>query len=198
MRLTTVELQPPTGKAEIQPGIVVQAILAEEENPPAVEKAVSWLLLTTLPVVNYRDACDCLEKYAARWLIERFHYVLKSGCGVEELQLETAARMEKAIFTYAIVAWRLLWLTYEARKNPEKKIDRVLNEQEWKVLCLATEKNKALPTQSPTLREGVRKIASLGGFLGRKGDGEPGVKTLWRGWQRLKDMVIGWQLMNEE
>ncbi len=106
--------------------------------------------------------------------------------------------MEKAIFTYAIVAWRLLWLTYEARAHPEKKIDRVLNEQEWKVLYLATEKNKALPTQSPTLREGVRKIASLGGFLGRKGDGEPGVKTLWRGWQRLKDMVVGWQLMNEE
>ena len=74
--------------------------------------------------------------------------------------------MEKAIFTYAIVAWRLLWLTYEARAHPEKKIDRVLNEQEWKVLYLATEKNKALPTQSPTLREGVRIIASLGGFLG--------------------------------
>ena len=80
---------------------------------------------------------------------------------------------------------------------PEKKIDRVLNEQEWKVLYLATEKNKVLPIQSPTLREGVRKIASLGGFLGRKGDGEPGVKTLWRGWQRLKDMSIGWQKRDE-
>ncbi len=123
VRLTTVELQPPKGKAEIQPGIVVQAILAEEENPPAGEKAVSWLLLTTLPVVNYRDACDCLEKYAYRWLIERFHYVLKSGCGIEELQLETAERMNKALATYSIVAWRLLWLTYEARVHPEKRID---------------------------------------------------------------------------
>ena len=115
--------------------------------------------------------------------------MLKSVCGIEELQLETAERMEKAIFTYAIVAWRLLWLTYEARKNPEKKIDRVLNEAECQVLYLATERKKPLPTESPTLREAVRKIASLGGFLGRKSDGEPGVKTLWRGWQRLKDMV---------
>ncbi len=95
VKFTTLELQPPQGKKEIQPGIKVQAILAEEENPPLGEKAVSWLLLTTLPVLNYRDACDCLEKYAYRWLIERFHYVLKSGCGVEELQLETAERIQK-------------------------------------------------------------------------------------------------------
>jgi hypothetical protein len=196
-----VELVAPTGKQEVQAGIKVQAILAQEENPPAGEKAVSWLLLTTLPVLNYTDACDCLEKYAYRWLIERFHYVLKSGCGVEELQLETAERMEKAIFTYAIVAWRLLWLTYEARKNPDKKIDEVdevLDEQEWKVLYLVTQKKKALSIESPTLKEVVRLRASLGGFLGRKGDGEPGVLTLWRGWQRLKDMMIVWQLMLNE
>ena len=197
VRFTTLELQPPTGLEKIQSPIVIRAILASEENLPVGEKAVSWLLLTTLPVLNYTDACDCLEKYAYRWLIERFHYVLKSGCGIEELQLETADRMEKALATYAIVAWRLLWLTYEARKNPEKRIDEVLEEPEWQVLYLATQKKKALPTPPPKLREGIRQIASLGGFLGRKGDGEPGVKTLWRGWQRLKDMVVGWQLMME-
>ena len=205
VRFTTLEVQPPQGSQErkSQPGIKVQAILASEENPPPGEKALSWLLLTTLPVSNYEEACDCLEKYAYRWLIERYHYVLKSGCRVEELQLETEERMEKALATYSvsrseaaklIVAWRLLWLTYEARKNPEKRIDEVLEEQEWQVLYLATQKQKQLPMAIPTLREGVRWIASLGGFLGRKGDGEPGVKTLWRGWQRLEDMVIGWQL----
>ncbi len=200
VKFTTLELQPPEHSQERKKelGIKVQAILAEEENPPPGEKGISWLLLTTLPVSNYTDACDCLEKYAHRWLIERYHYVLKSGCRVEELQLETAERMEKALATYAIVAWRLLWLTYEARKNPEKKLDEVLETEEWQVLYLATQKQKQLPFQIPTLREGIRAIASLGGFLGRKGDGEPGVKTLWRGWQRLKDMVIGWQLMMNE
>ena len=198
VRFTSLELQAPQGKKEIEPGIMVQAILAEEENPPPGEKAVSWLLLTTLPVLNYVDACDCLEKYAYRWLIERFHYVLKSGCGIEELQLETAERMEKALATYSLVAWRLLWLTYEARANPEKRIEEVLEEQEWQVLYLATQKKRQLSTESGTLREGIRLIASLGGFLGRKGDGEPGVKTLWRGWQRLQDMLIGWQLMRND
>ena len=200
VRFTTLELQPPQASQESQsqPGIKVQAILAEEENPPLGEKAISWLLLTTLPVASYREACDCLEKYAYRWLIERFHYVFKSGCRVEELQLETAERREKALATYSIVAWRLLWLTYEARKNPEKGLDEVLETEKWQVLYLATQKQKQIPMQIPTLREGVRWIASLGGFLGRKGDGEPGVKTLWRGWQRLEDMVIGWQLTQKE
>ena len=170
MRFTTLELQPPTGIGEIQVPIMVQAISAEEENPPPGEKAVSWLLLTTLPVGNYVDACDCLEKYAYRWLIERFHYVFKSGCGIEELELETAERMDKALATYSIVAWRLLWLTYEARKNPEKRIDEVLEEQEWQVLYLATQKNKALPTPPPKLREGVRQIASqMADFWEEKG-----------------------------
>ena len=201
VRFTTLELQPPKERKK-QPGIKVQAILASEENPPPREKAISWLLLTTLPVKNYREACDCLEKYAYRWLIERYHYVLKSGCKVEELQLETAERMEKALATYAIVAWRLLWLTYEARKNPEKRIEEVLSEEEWQVLSAVVEKkkrgSKKTEMQRGTIREGVRGIASLGGFLGRKGDGEPGVKTLWRGWQRLKDMVEGWQLRSQE
>ena len=197
VKFTTIELQPPEHSQERkkQPGIKVQAVLAEEEKPPPGEKAISWLLLTTLPVANYQEASDCLEKYAHRWLIERFHYVLKSGCRVEELQLETAERMAKALATYSIVAWRLLWLTYEARKNPEKKSDEVLEPEEWQVLSLVTQKKSKLPKQIPTLREAVRQIALLGGFLGRKGDGEPGVKTLWRGWQRLKDMVFGWQLI---
>ncbi len=198
VKFTTLELLAPKEKKQRGAAIEVQAILAEEENPPAGEKAISWLLLTTLPVSNYIEACDCLEKYTYRWLIERFHYVLKSGCRVEELQLETAQRMTKALATYGIVAWRLLWLSYEARKNPEQRIDEVLEVQEWKVLYLATQKKKQLPMQIPSLREGVRQIASLGGFLGRKGDGEPGVKTLWRGWQRLEDMVIGSQLMMNE
>jgi hypothetical protein len=38
-----------------------------------------------------------------------------------------------------------------------------------------------MPATPPTLNEVVRLIAQIGGFLGRKGDGEPGVKTIWKG-----------------
>ncbi|NER26042.1 MAG: transposase [Symploca sp. SIO1C2] len=112
-RVATVFLQPPKSRRKsenLQP-LKVQAILAIEENPPIGEKAVCWLLLTTLSVNSLSEASRCLLWYSYRWLIERFHYVLKSGCHLEELQLETADRIQRAIATYGIVAWRLLWLT---------------------------------------------------------------------------------------
>jgi len=50
---------------------------------------------------------------------------------------------------------------------------------------------KALPPAAPrpTLREVVRMLGRLGGHLGRKGDGEPGVTVLWRGWSSLYETV---------
>ena len=49
-------------------------------------------------------------------------------------------------------------------------------------------------TRAFTVRDFVRGVAKLGGFLGRKRDGEPGVRALWRGYQRLQDMLFGLQL----
>lgn len=197
VRVATVFLQPPKHrrKSENCLPIKVQAILAVEENPPIGEKAVCWLLLTTLSVSNWEQACQCLLWYSYRWLIERFHYVLKSGCHLEELQLETADRIQRAIATYGIVAWRLLWLTYSARVNPDKEAEGILSTHEWQALYCTIHKTPIPPDSSPTLSECVRWIAQLGGFLGRKSDGEPGVKTLWRGIQRLNDLAAMWQML---
>ena len=41
----------------------------------------------------------------------------------------------------------------------------------------------------------MRWIAQLGGFLGRKSDGEPGITTIWRGWQRLQDLSAAWSVI---
>jgi hypothetical protein len=77
-------------------------------------------------VNNFEDAVRCIVWYSYRWLIERYHYVLKSGCGIEQLQLETAQRIKKALATYAIVAWRLLWLTYH---------NEIINSKEFTTNC---------------------------------------------------------------
>ncbi len=197
VRFTSLELQPPQQhlqRSNLKP-VRLQVVWAIEEQPPVGEKAISWLLLTTLEVTNFEQAERYLRWYSYRWLIERYHYTLKSGCRLEQLQLETADRLERALATYAIVAWRLLWLTYEARCHQEKSIEGILPTHYWIALYCHIHQTTVLPTEPPTLADCVRWIARLGGFLGRRQDGEPGVKTLWLGLQRLHDMASIWQLI---
>jgi hypothetical protein len=134
--------------------------------------------------------------YSRRWLIERFHYVLKSGCRVERLQLEDASRLRRALATYAVVAWRLLWLTVRARQNPEELCDTTIPTKSWQILHRAVE-NTEPPENPPGLRVVVRQLAKLGGFLARHRDGEPGVTSLWRGLRRLDDLILGWTLAEQ-
>jgi hypothetical protein len=200
IRFAAVDVAPPSThpRRKELPYLRLTAILAEEEDPPAGQEPVRWWLLTTLPVAALGDATRAVGWYALRWLVERYHYVLKSGCRVERLQLETAERLQRAVATYAVVAWRLLWLTYEARRNPEASCEGVLPREQWRVLHRAVEKSKPLPASPPSLRAAVRQIARLGGFLARKGDGEPGVKTIWRGLRRLEDLVTGYRLARHD
>lgn len=198
LRATTLELQPPVTHPErehLRP-IRVQVILAEEENPPSAREQVRWLLLTTLAVTCFEDVVQCLRWYSYRWLIERYHYVLKSGCRLEQLQLETADRIHRALATYTIVAWRLLWMTYLARCHPDTPADTVLETHEWQALYCTIHSSPKPPDSPPDLRTCVRWIAQLGGFLARKHDGEPGVKTLWQGLRRLHDIAQTWLLLS--
>jgi hypothetical protein len=126
IKYATIEVDVPRhhiGRSQIQP-VKLQVILAIEENPPQDVKPICWLLLTTLEINSFQSATRCIEWYTYRWLIERYHYTLKSGCRIEQLQLETAKRIKMALATYSIVAWRLLWLTYEARHNPDISCER--------------------------------------------------------------------------
>lgn len=193
----TLEILPPKNRRRdpsLKP-VPVQVILAEEKNPPPGESPVCWMLITTLPVATLEEAVQCTRWYSRRWLVERYHFVLKSGCRVEDLQLETGERIQIALATYCIVAWRLLWLTYETRQNPEAPCDRVLELHEWQSLYCTIHKTAVPPDTPPTLHQAVRWIAKLGGFLGRKGDKEPGVVTIWRGLQRLYDISETWRLL---
>jgi hypothetical protein len=169
------------------------AVQVEEESPPVGQKPVRWLLLSTLAVTRLAEATRAVAWYTRRWLIERYHYTLKSGCRLEELALERGARLRRALAVYVVVAWRLLWLTYAARVHPESSCEGVLGREECEVLYRQVEKRSA-PASLPRLREAVGMVARLGGFLGRKGDGVPGVKVLWRGLRRLGDLVAGWRL----
>lgn len=198
LRWTSVQLAPPqNAKARATlPHIPVQVVVAEELTPPPGVKALRWVLLTTVPVTGWDDAVQIVRWYRTRWLIERYHFVLKSGCGIEKLQLESADRLQRALAVYCVVAWRLLWLTYEARQQPDEVCTVVLARHEWQALYCTIHQTPLPPATAPTLRQAVRWIAQLGGFLARKGDGEPGVQTIWRGLRRLEDIAATWLLVH--
>ncbi len=114
---------------------------------------------------------------------------MKSGCRVEQLQLEKRERLEPALAFYMIIAWRVLFLTMLGRDCPEMPCDTVFADEEWKAVYLVTQR-KPPPDEPPPLDTMVRMVAGLGGFLNRKNDGFPGPKTLWIGLQRVPDFVL--------
>jgi hypothetical protein len=205
VQVCTLDLLPPRNhrnRKDLDPVTVSVVRVLEKGTTPPDEEPIEWTIITTVPVTSLEQAVEIVEAYAQRWKVERYHYVLKSGCRVEDLQLESADRLERALALYNVVAWRLLYMTYIARIEPDLPCTVVLEEEEWQALfVIGSARARPLPKEPPTVREAVRLIAALGGFLGRKGDGEPGVKTLWTGLRRLMDFTLAlrrlkqWQIL---
>ena len=196
LRIARVALPPPqnTRRRASVPPVLAWVIDAVETNPPPGIPALHWTLLTTQAVTDLEAALAGLEVYRWRWRIERFHYTWKSGWKVEDLELETAERLANAAAVFAQVAVRVLRLTYLAREQPDRPAATELDADERWVL-----ENQALPVASiETIRAAVQAIARLGGFLGRKGDGAPGVKVIWRGLRRLGELVAGFRLATKD
>lgn len=194
IRFAAVSLAAPTGYKGA-PAIPVWAVLAQEQKVVAGVKPLEWLLLTTLPVESIEQAVEKLIWYTRRWGIEVLHRTLKSGCRIEQRQLGQADRLETCLAIDLVVAWRIYHLTKLGREVPHAPCTVYFEEAEWKALMVFTTQNPVPPAKPPTLREAIHRVAALGGFLGRRGDREPGTQTLWLGLQRLDDIAAMWQVM---
>jgi Transposase DNA-binding/Transposase Tn5 dimerisation domain len=189
LRAAAVVIKAPSGKRTRAPAVRLTAVLAREEAPPKGVEAIQWLLLTTCAVDTFEQAGEILSWYLARWAIELFFKILKSGCKVEELQLEHLDRLEPALAMYMIVAWRVLLLTTLGRACPDLPCDVVFETEEWRAAYTVAKKAPP-PTTPPSLGEMVRIVAGFGGYLNRKHDGFPGSQTLWIGLQRVQDFAL--------
>lgn len=103
--------------------------------------------------------------------------------------------MEACLAIDLVVAWRIHHLTKLGRETPDVPCSIYFEEAEWKALTAFITKQPIPTDKPPTLREAIRMVAALGGFLARKGDGEPGTQTLWLGLQRLNDLTEMWKVM---
>lgn len=169
--------------------VAITLIGATEPSPPAGSESISWVLLTNLTVKDLGSATEKVRWYGKRWGIEIWHKVLKSGCKVEDCLLEEAERLKRYLTLFSIIGVRLMHVAYLARAQPDLPATAVFSAAEIQALHLRVTKALPLAGHSLTLREVVRMLGKLGGHLGRKGDGEPGVLILWRGWIRLYESV---------
>jgi hypothetical protein len=196
----TLHLRPPERRTDppqrLGP-VAINAVLVRETDPPVGEDAIEWLLLTNLEVATFAQAVTIAEYYSCRWQIEIFFKVLKSGCKVERLQLESAERLKPCLMMYMIVAWRVLFVTMLGRECPELPCTVLFADEEWKSVW-AIVKRRPTPTTPPLLAEFIKMVASLGGHIGRKGDGPPGPKTMWIGLQRTVDFAVAWKIFGPD
>ena len=195
---TPVTIRPPKNWADKahrpgtpRPGPLVRWAVRvwEADPPPQGRDPIEWVLLTDRPVADLEAALLVAFWYSCRWLVEEYHKCLKSGCRVEGRQLEHVERLEPLVGVLGVVAVRLLQLKHQARVNPDAPATAVVPASYVRTLAAWLKVSAKM-----TARQFWRGTAQLGGFLARRGDGDPGWQTLWQGWWKLQLLTEGAEL----
>ena len=181
-----VELKPPWYARERTP-LKAQVVRVWEPSPIDGTPGIEWILLTSLPINNASDARQIVKWYERRWLIEDFNMCLKTGCEIERSQLDHVDDLDRLLGFKLPIAARLLQLRQDVRLAPNVPAEQVV-EPMYVRLLRAKLKLKVL---AMSLTEFWMRVAQLGGHRGRKSDGPPGWRTLWRGWLQLQTLVEG-------
>ena len=172
--------------------IAMWVVWVREVDAPRGVDPIEWVLCTSLPVETFDDAWQIVEYYECRWLIEEYHKALKTGCCVQRRLLGATDRLEAMVGLMSVVAVRLLQLKTVARRDPDRSARKIVPPL-WLEMLKAARKNLRR-VHDLTIYQFYRELAKLGGFLGRRSDGEPGWITIWRGWEKLNSLVRGAQL----
>jgi hypothetical protein len=197
IRYKLVEILRPTNNKNAYDSVELTIIEARQVGKvDNEEERICWRLLTTIDVDNIVDAMKCVRWYTYRWLIERFHYALKQGTRIEQLQLKDVRSLQKALAVYSIAAFKIMQLTYQSRSTPQASCEVALSQTEWMVLHMLIHKTNKAPKTVPSLHNAVQWIGKLGGHLGRTSDGPPGLKTVWRGYEELSNATKVYEIMN--
>jgi hypothetical protein len=175
--------------------IETNLLIVKEINPPKGVKKISWILMTSLAVRTFEQAWRVIEYYESRWLIEEYHKCLKTGCNIQGHSLRTSERLQAVSAITSVLAVRLLSLKMDARNAPDVPVRNRIPPAWLKALIALKPK---LSKSTLTVYNFFREVAKLGGFLGRKHDGEPGWQTVWSGLLELLSIVHGMELAQKQ
>jgi hypothetical protein len=173
---------------EVPPFLALHVVRVVEIDPPPDASPVEWVLVTNLPVGTSEQVEKVVDCYRARWRIEEYFKALKSGCALEERQLESFHALTNATALFVPIAWQMMALRAIERTAPEEPAARILTPTQLNLLHM-------LPTvrlpRSPTAREALYAIARMGGHL--RHNGAPGWQTLADGFHQLHWIELGWR-----
>jgi hypothetical protein len=179
----SVRMQAPKVVGHRGEQVPVNVVRVKEPNPPPGQAALHWILLTSEPVDTLEECLTSIRYYQARWLIEDFHKGLKSGCNIEERQLSERQALENALGLFTVIAAHLLYLRSLSAVPLGQPIECGFSNIQIKILQAKFPKEKV--TMEPNTI--IRLIARMGGFIGRKSDGNPGWLTIMRG---ISDLLL--------
>lgn len=180
-------------KASERNGLELTIVIAREIDPPRGAEPICWILLTSLPVSDLFAAMMVIQSYELRWQIEEWHKAIKTGCALESSQHQDIDRLLPLTGIYSVVAVLLLQLRESSRRMPHRPAEQVVPKR-WIDMLMAIGSRSRRPHTAEQL---WRAIAQLGGFLNRKGDGNPGWQTIWSGWRQLHMAMRGYDAMQD-
>lgn len=191
IRAQAVQIKAPYRRHERLPNLTLNVVWVREVDPPEGVEPLDWLLITSLPIDSLEQVLQVVDYYAVRWTIEVYFRVLKTGCRVEEIQLETEARLRPCLMLYRIIAWRVLYLTILGRECPDLPCDVVFTAAEWMAVYRIVRQSDP-PEDPPPLSEFLRILAVLGGYNDRRNERPPGPQSIWIGLRRMTDFAQAW------
>lgn len=198
VRYEKVLLRAPVDKVKylgLEEPLDLWLLIVEEVPEPAGCPPLCWRLWTSVELASLKEAIEVARWYARRWVIEEWHRVLKTGCRVEQRQLESFEKLSVMLVLDMVVACNLLAMSRKARQMPSVALDGWFTDSQWKTLYIATHANDQIPESPPDLATCVNWLARLGGFLARKSDGWPGPEVLWRGLRKLDALTHFYEIL---
>jgi hypothetical protein len=159
----------------------INLVRITELTPLDGREPIEWILATNLPLNSEKDVMTIVEYYVQRWKIERFHYVLKSGCNAEKIQQRTYEKIKPVLLIYSVIALFIMTATYLGRVSPEMPCNIFFDEDEWKTLYRVANKTKIPPQKPYSMADAIMYLGQLGSYKRAPSDGPPGLKSIWAG-----------------
>ena len=184
VRACSVRPHPPHRMGLKLPEVEMTAVLVREKDPPEGQEPVQWLLLSSLPATDFKEAMRIVRAYTLRWLVEEFHRTLKTGCRVESLAFRESEAILSLLAIYMVIAWRILFLRDYSRNCGQLPSSYFFTEAEHIAIRLILK--RPIGSDPPTLAQFIIMVAKLAGYAARKSDPPPGAECLWRGLERLR------------